>query len=235
MSRRRGKCEAAFPTRAATSGSASPTQATATETSSSDSTSERRNSGASASSSATHPSTVPCHRPDVVEARRKREATVRRHEVVGRLETDRAATRGRDPDRSAGVRAERRVREARRERRRRAAARAAGYTAGRERVRNRPVVRVLRGRSVRELVQVRLADVGVACAFRSTHGLGRLRRHVLGEHRRPVGRDEPFGVEQVLDGERDALVRALGPREEDPVGLSRNGGTRARRARRRRP
>ena len=68
-----------------------------------------------------------CHRPGVIEARREREDAVERHEPVARLEADDPAARGRDPDRTAGVRAERVLREPRRDRRRRAAARASGH------------------------------------------------------------------------------------------------------------
>ena len=150
----------------------------------------------------------PRHRPGVVEARREREAALERDEPVGRLEADDAAARGRDPDRAAGVRAERGVGEPGGERGGRAAARPAGDAPGRERVRHVPVVRVLRGRPVGELVQVRLADVRVAGRLEPPHRLGGLRRDVLGEDRRAVRRRQAGGVEEVLDGERDPARRA---------------------------
>jgi hypothetical protein len=64
-------------------------------------------------------------------------------------------------------------------------------------------------------VQVRLADVRVPGRLQPPHGLGRIRRHVLGEDRRSVRRHEPGRVEQVLDAERDPLGDRLGTREED--------------------
>jgi hypothetical protein len=79
-------------------------------------------------------------------------------------------------------------------------------------------VRVLRRGAKGELVQVRLADVDVACGFEPADCLGGARGKVLGEQDRAVGRDEPGGVEEVLDGERDALARTLRSREEDPLG-----------------
>ncbi len=83
-----------------------------------------------------------------------------------------------------------------------------GHAPGRERVRDVPVVLVLGGRPVGELVQVRLADVRVAGRLEPLHGLGRLGRDVLGEDRRAVGRRQAGGVEEVLDRERDPLGRA---------------------------
>ena len=102
------------------------------------------NPGTSARSSSTQPSTVDGHRPDVVVARGEREAAVGRDEAVRRLEADDAAPRRRDPDRAAGVGAERELDVARGDRRRRAAARAAGEAARVARVRDRAEVRVLR-------------------------------------------------------------------------------------------
>ena len=163
------------------------------------------------------------HRADVIEARRERKAACGRHEVVRGLEADHPATRRRDPDRSAGIRAERSIGEVRRERGGGTAARAARDAPRCKRVRHSAVVGVLRRDAVRELVQVRLADVRVPRGFRSSDRLGSYRRHVLREDGRAVGCDQPRGVEQVLDGERNTCGRAGGTREENPGRLSRNG------------
>ncbi len=128
-----------------------------------------------------------------------------------------AAAGGRDADRAAGVRAERRVGQAEHERRRRAARRAARRATGERRVRDGAVVEVLRRDAVGELVQVRLADVRPPGALESQHGLGRPFRHVLGEHRRAVGRADAGRVEEILDGEPPAR-RAVGePGDEDAL------------------
>jgi hypothetical protein len=66
-------------------------------------------------------------------------------------------------------------------------------------------------------VQVRLADVRVAGRLEPRHRLGRPRGHVLGKQDRPVGGNEPGGVEEVLDRERNPLADALRPSEEDSL------------------
>ena len=157
------------------------------------------------------------HRPDVVEARRQRKAPVRRDEVEGRLEADDAAARRRDPDRAARVGADCGVGKTRGERSRRAAARTACDPSRSDRIRDRPEVRVLRGDPVRELVQVRLADVHVPGRFQAADRLRGLGRHVFDEDRRPVRGHEPGGVEEILDGEADPLAVVRWAREEDPV------------------
>ena len=157
------------------------------------------------------------HRPGVVVARRERPAALQRDEPVRRLEPDDAAVRGRDPDRAAGIRAERGIRESRRERRGGAAARAAGNASLANRIRNPAVVRVHGCDPVRELVKVRLADVDVARGLEQAHGLGRLLWYVLGEDRGAVGRDQSRGIEEVLDRERDAGRRFSREREEDAL------------------
>jgi len=160
---------------------------------------------------------VACHGTCVVVAGREREAALDRNEPPGRLEAGHATAGRGDPDRPAGVGAERRVGQAGRERRGRAAARAAGDPSRRGGVRHRSEVRVLRGRAERELVQVGLADVCVAGRLQPPHRLGRLARHVVGEQDRAVGRDEPGRVEQVLDRERDPLAGRLRAGEEDAL------------------
>jgi hypothetical protein len=160
---------------------------------------------------------VPRHRPRVVVARGEREAAIERHQPPARLEADDAAAGGGDADRAAGVGAERRVREPCRQRRRGAAARAARKPPRSQRIRNRPEMLVLRGRAVRELVQVRLAGVRVSRRLQPPHGLRGLARHVLGEQDRAVGRDEPGRVEEVLDRERNPLAGLLRAGEEDPL------------------
>ena len=115
------------------------------------------------------------HRPDVVVARRKREAAVRRDEVVRRLEADDAAPGGRDPDRAARVGAESELDVAGGDRRRRAAARAAGEATRARRVRHCRRSAGSRRDPVRELVQVRLARDGVAGRLQPQDRLGALR------------------------------------------------------------
>ena len=158
------------------------------------------------------------HRPRVVEARRERPAAVDRNEVERRLEAGDAAVGGGDADRAAGVAPERRVGETGCERGRRAAARAARDASGRDGIRDPAEVRIHRRDSVRELVQVRLADVRVARRLEAAYALRRRARHVIGEDRRAVGRRQPRGVEEILDGERNALARPVRPGEEDSFG-----------------
>ena len=150
------------------------------------------------------------HRAGVVVARRERPAAVERHEPERRLEADDAAERGGDPDRAARCR----VPSA-------ASARPAASAAaeppleppairpGATRVRHPAEVRVHRRDAVRELVQVRLADVRVAGRLEPADGFGRLGGHVVGEDRRAVRRRQPGGVEEILDRERDAVRRRL--------------------------
>ena len=161
------------------------------------------------------------HWPRMVEGRREREAAVERNEPVGRLEAGHAAAGGRDPDRAAGVAAQCGVGKARRERRRRAAARAAGEAILSERVRHGSKVRVLGSCAVGELVQVRLADVPVVGGLGAPHCFRGLRRDVVGEEDRAVGRDEPRCVEEILHGEPLARSDGVGvarPGKEDPFG-----------------
>jgi hypothetical protein len=154
----------------------------------------------------------------MVEGRRQREDAVERHEAERRLEPDDAAARGGDADRPAGVGAERGIGEAGGERGGRAAAGAARRPAGCDRVRDRPVMRVLRGDAIGELVQVRLADVREARRLEPRDGLRRTDRDVVGEDRRAVRRRQPGRVEQILDGERDACGRRrVGPGEKDAL------------------
>ena len=160
----------------------------------------------------------------MVEARREREAAVEGHEAEGRLETDDPATGRWDPDRASRVGSERRLGEPGRESSRRATARAAGDTTWGERIRHGAEVRVLGGRSEGELVQVGLADVGVARCFEPPDRLRGLTRHVLREENRPVGGDEPGGVEEVLNSERDASTWSLRPGEEDTFELGHSLG-----------
>ena len=100
-------------------------------------------------------------------------------------------------------------------RRRGAPARPAGDAAREARVRDVAEMRVLGGRPVRELVQVRLADVHVARILEPQHrGSGPL-GHVAGEDPRAVGRLQPAGVEEILDRQPDARSGRLRLGEED--------------------
>ena len=131
----------------------------------------------------------------MVEARRERKAAVDRHEPVSGLEADDAATGRGDSDRAGRVRAERRVRQPQRERRGGPSAGTARRPAGRARIRDGAVVRVLGRHPVRKLVQVRLADIHVAGVFEQPHRFGGLRGNVVGENRRAVRRSQPGRVE----------------------------------------
>ncbi len=171
------------------------------------------------------------HRPRVVEGGREREAAVERDETEGGLEAGRPAAGGRDPDRAAAVGAERGIREPGRYRGGRAAARPSGQTTRGKRVGNGAEVRVLRGRAVGELVQVRLPDVDPAGRLGATHGLRARGRHVVGEEDGAIGRDELSRVEQVLDGEPPpgrGLIHLRRSREKDPVGRSHRHSLRSR-------
>jgi hypothetical protein len=54
------------------------------------------------------------------------------------------------------------------------------------------------------------------------HRLGRPLRYVVDEQDRAVGRDQPRGVEEVLDREPNPLTDALRPGEEDPFELAQS-------------
>src|SRR5207249_6024972 len=75
----------------------------------------------------------------------------------------------------------------------------------------------LRGDAVGELVQIRLADVGIARRLEPLDRGCRLRGNVIDEDRRAVRRREPRRVEQILDGQRDAGARRLRARQKDPI------------------
>ena len=132
-----------------------------------------------------------------------------------RLVPDDAAAGCWDPNRAGRVGAECRVGEAGRDGGRRAPARPARDAARETRVRHVAEVRVLGGRPVRELVQVRLADVRVTRVLEQPHRRRRLRGHVAGEDRRAVGRLEPGRVEQILHREPDPGRGRIRPGEED--------------------
>jgi hypothetical protein len=83
-------------------------------------------------------------------------------------------------------------------------------------------VRVLGRDAVGELVQVRLADDAVAGGFETRDGLRGPVGDVVGEEDRAVGRRQAGGVEEVLDCQRGAGRRRLGPREEDPLELAQS-------------
>jgi hypothetical protein len=75
-------------------------------------------------------------------------------------------------------------------------------------------VRILGGRTERELVQVRLSDDAPSgCLERGDRGCS-LRRDMLAEQRRSVRRHEPGRVEQILDGERASFGLGVRERQE---------------------
>src|SRR6185312_14019330 len=111
---------------------------------------------------------------------------------------------------------ERELHVARRDRRGRTAARAAREPSRRDRVRNGPVVRVLRGDPVRELVQVRLPGNRVSRLLEQPHRICADGRNMVGKERGAVRRRESRRVQQVLDGHRLARIRLLRTRQPDP-------------------
>ena len=161
------------------------------------------------------------HRPDRVEAGCEREDAVGGDQAPRRLEADDAAAGGGEADRARAVRPERDLAEARGEGGAVPAARPARDPARVERVDDGAEVRVVRGDAVGELVQVRLAHDRVARRLELRHARRRTLRHVVAVDRRPVGRDEPRRVDQVLDGERDPVRPLLRNREERPVRVRR--------------
>jgi hypothetical protein len=70
-------------------------------------------------------------------------------------------------------------------------------------------VRVHRRDAERELVEVRLAGVHVACGLEASDDVCALGRNVVGEDDRPVGRRDARGVEEILDGETDTVACRL--------------------------
>jgi hypothetical protein len=75
-------------------------------------------------------------------------------------------------------------------------------------------VLVLGRDAVREFVQVGLADQCVARVLQPPNGLGGPLGDVLPKDRRAVRRDEPRGVEEVLDAQGDARADLVRPGEE---------------------
>jgi hypothetical protein len=149
---------------------------------------------------------------------------------VRRLEADDAAAGGRDANRARAVSSERRVAEAGDERGGRAAARPARDPPLVERIDDVAEVRVLRRDPVCELMQVRLPDDGVARVLEPRDRLGRPLRNMLAEDRRPEGRGQPGGVEEILDAEADSIARRLRNGEEGVVDVfSRRRRCRSRR------
>ncbi len=159
---------------------------------------------------------VGAERADRVQGGRQRVHAVDRHPAPGRLQAHDPAAGGRDPDRTAGVGAQRDVRLAGRDGDRRAAGGAAGQAPRISRVHRRPGPGVRAGRRPAQLAQVGLADqLGPGPAGRGHHG------------RVPIGRAGPLGddraadrgghsrhVDAVLDGEPHAGTS--GPQLHDP-------------------
>ena len=205
-------------------------QATPTSTSSSDSSERGSKPGTSA---AHHRGAL--RRPSAPSARRGRGSAragssrrAGRARSVG-LKPTIAAARGRDPDRPAGVRAERCVGEPGGERGRRPAARPAGDPArarsgsGRSRSAGSP-------RSSR-----RRTRAGWSCRrsrTRPPRAAARPRRSRVGTWSAKIAEPyvvrQPGGVEEVLDGEGDAVTRRLGPRQEDAAEAASVGQSTAR-------
>jgi hypothetical protein len=75
-------------------------------------------------------------------------------------------------------------------------------------------MRVLRGDAAGDLVQVRLADDGIAGCLEASYYLGGSFRDVVAEDRGAVGRRQPGGVEQVLDAKADAFADLAGDGQE---------------------
>ena len=152
-----------------------------------------------------------CERPQMIEAPRERHHPVERQLAVGRLESDGATRRRRNPDRASGIGAERGERHAGGDRNSRTAARAARRPRGIVRVAHRTEGGVFARRAVRELVEVRLADDDRARLPQTgdRHRVGG--RDVSLAHARRRRRRKAFDVDQILDGDRDAVQRTAVP------------------------
>ena len=149
------------------------------------------------------------HRPRMVERAGERPDPGGADASVGRLEADGAAQRRGHADRPAGVAAEGERHLVRGERHGRAAARAARDAVERPRVVARAHELVDRGDPPRPLVGLRLADEDRAGGTGAPQRLGIGGRHVIGAHRRAIGRAHALRVEQVLDTQGHSGQRAL--------------------------
>ena len=153
------------------------------------------------------------HRAHVIHRPREWEYAGSAHAAVGRLEPGDAAERGRDPDRPAGVGAERARRQTGRDGRAGARGRPAGDAVsvcapGVTRV---AVVRVDALGPVRELVHVELAEHDRPRAREPGHDRRVRGRHRVGQDPRATGRAYALRRIEVLRGPRNSVQRADGP------------------------
>ena len=113
--------------------------------------------------------------------------------TIGRLQSDHAAKRGRNPNRTAGIGSEGKCRTTCRHRRCRATARAAGDPLQIPRVAAGAVMIIFVGGAVSKLMQIVLADQNRAGRLQPVNRRGVFRRHVLSQNRRTTCRADPFG------------------------------------------
>jgi hypothetical protein len=133
---------------------------------------------------------------------------------VRRFEAHHPTAGGRYADRACRVGAEPGVTQARGQCGCGSSAGTAGVATRVERIEDVAEVWVLRGDAVGELVQVRLADDGVAGRLEARDGLGGLFRDMVTEDRGAVSRPQPGGVEQVLDAQANTLPVLVGDGQE---------------------
>ena len=160
-------------------------------------------------------------RADLVEGGGIRDQAVARHAAVGGLDADHAAVRGRLPDRTAGVRAQRSQAQARGHGGGRAAARAARDPGEVPRVAGDLEPGILRGRPHRELVHVELADDHGTFLLEPADDRGVVGRDEIAEDLRAAGGADPPGAEHVLDGEGNPGEGAAFPGGDGLVGRRR--------------
>jgi hypothetical protein len=143
------------------------------------------------------------HRPDVIERGCELKAAVSRDPTPGRLDPGVAVRRRREPDRAAGVGAERAEAEAGRRRDARAARRRPRPVVAMERIERRRNVGVV----VRERAfgQLQLAEQHRARLAQLAHDRRIECRHEVAVQRHPGRGDDAFGVAEVLDRDRHAV------------------------------
>ncbi len=146
-------------------------------------------------------------RPHVVVHLRQRHDAADARKAVRRLEPDDAAARRGKANGRRGVRPERARAHARGNRRRRAARRPARRVVEIPRIVDRTVVRDHARPAVRELVHVELAEEHGARVAQLGHHGRVLGRHAIRVHGARGRREDPGGVDVVLETDRNAVQR----------------------------
>ncbi len=160
-------------------------------------------------------------RPDLIEARRKRDQPVPRDAPVGRLETHHVTECSRLTDRSAGVAAERDRGLEAGDRGRAAGRRAAGNAIEIVRIARHAERRVLTRAAHRKLVEVGLPERKRARCEQPRDGRAGIRRNPVPEDLRCTRRPRAVEAHVVLDRRRDAGERELLPRRDPLVDAAR--------------